>query len=417
MRLINPKLAIALGGLTLVLASACSNDTGSTTGALVTGRVEGEGAGSTVRAYSVENDGELALVSGGAQVDADGRYALRVDPIATTSIVIVRVEDGSGRMVATSRAAVEAVGEGELVLAPIDAETTFAASVEIEMEARGDVMAEEHALTELFLAPGLSRALATSDASVRETARAVSEANATFREGLAYGGGDLDVVLDGALEAQTQFDAELDGNTDPAQVTARYAAYVDAVIGVTEDAGYSMREVAIATLSASSVLESRLGAEAGSAYATLDVTAAYAVTGAVEASIGDIVDGSDLSAAGDTLRDELITLSAEGGARADVDAAWARYNAAVNAQIESSLGLAGSVLTGVIADIETARATLLAAWGELSASASARIEATLAFLASVESSVHLEVLAGAGLDSERASATLEALAIVSLSTR
>lgn len=428
-RLISSSLALLV---TLTAVPACTSGPGAppATGALTAGRVDAESGAAAdvrVRAYGVEADGSLVVASEAVITDSSGRYSVLADLGGSATALVVRVEDGSDRMSLLSRsafdAAVAAHADQAVTLAPITLGSTFDAEATIAAEALADDSASA-SLDTLFLTTALSSQLAANldhEAAIEASARALLDARATFREGLESSAttGDLALALATMAELEADLAAALDTASTEAEVRAAWTAHLDASLVALTDAGYEAEAVATAAIASRSALDAHLRGHLGDSDASLSTFAAFAITGAVDVGFAELLEANAVTAAGASLRTELMAL-ADADAGADAHAsAWARYEVALVTALEARLGSLAAVVAELTGSIDTSASGLASAWASLgtTASARARVGAYASYVRSVSSGANLTALVGAGLTEAEATASLRALAAAAVMTR
>ncbi len=419
-----PSMVAPLFALGLLAACGGDGDTTPATGALTAGRVTSEGGASadvSVRAYNVASDGSMTAASEPATTDASGRYTLDVDIDASATALIVRVEDGTERMVVMSRGAVDVAASSTVQMRPIDARSTFIAEAELAIEAAADG-GTEAALDPLFLNTALAAELDASadhagalDAAVDATL----DARATLLAGLSTdvegtSAGDASLALAAIAELEAELSASLDRATDEASARAAYAAYLSGSIEAMVDAGYDHDTVATAAIATRAALEAHLDSHLMAGDASLRAFSTFAITTAIDAGAGAALGSAAIGEASTTLRADILAMGELGASDADVAAAWASYEAAVDAEIAAQLSLTATLLADLALAIQTAASGLQETWAEMgvSATAEARVAAYVEYLTSVESSANVELLVMGGLDEVQADAALDAMASI-----
>lgn len=419
-----PSMVAPLLAIGVLAACGSSSDTPPATGALTAGRVTSEGGASadvSVRAYAVASDGSLTAASEPTTTDASGRYSLDVDIDEAATAIVVRVEDGTERMALLSRSAVDVAAATTVQMPPIGASSTFATEVELAVEAMADGRAET-ALDPLFLNAALTNELdASADraGAIEASAEATIDARATLLAGLdsdvdGTSSGDAALVLESMAVLEAQLAASLDRATDEAEARAAYATYLTGSIEAMVEAGYDHDTIAAAAIATRTALQANVGSHLSSGDASLRAFSTFAITTATDVGAGAALSASGITEASTQLRADILTMGEVGASDADVMAAWARYEAAVDAEIASHLSLTATLLGELTVAIDAAASSLGDTWAEMGASASAqaRVDAYVEYLGSVGSSANVELLVMGDLDEAQADAALDAMASI-----
>lgn len=390
--------------------TACGGDDGTgTTGAQLTGRVEG-GAGLTVEAAAVSVDGTLTPTAT-TTAGADGRYTIEAELPDGAIALVVRTDEATPRATIVSDVEL-AWADGEMMVAPpIDAASTVV--TDVFLQAGGDLELERLALV---MSPSLTAQIdgaADRDAAVSAAADAAITASAAWD--LARGhDGQASIATNTMIHAHVAQAASLDLATSTAASATAYGMYVQAAVSGHRDAGFQASALVQAAGAAVDAMVIGTDDTAGTTSADLAALVGVTTAGSVESQISTVGASGDWSAvfdAGATLRAALTGTAGDDF----LVAALVTYQTAVVTAIAVEHGLSIDVTVALAADIDNAGVQLDAAL-ETAVTAEAIVAARLAFHASIVNELHLALLTSAGLDPVSARATLDVMADLEAAT-
>jgi hypothetical protein len=417
--------------LGVVALSACAGEPANApvTSALTQGRVDaasGPASGVEVRAFIVREDGSLDAASEIVRTNTSGRYEIEASIDDSTTAIVVRVEDGSGRMSLLDRAVVDVSTRDDtsLTMPPIGVASTFDADTRIAVERRVDGAGPEAALDSVLLPHALSAELAREararDVAVEAAADAIVSARGAFVATLAT---DADanarVAFERMIESEARLAGALDAARDDVEARAAYATHFDASIEAMTDAGYDLDAVARAAITARAAEVIHLEGHVPSGAASLSGFTTYATTAAIEVGFVHRFDAPAVADTGASLRAEMLGLADARGDAAAVKDVWIEYGTAIETAVLSRSGLLASSLIDLDAALDTSADALHARWDALGtdATAEARVEAYASYLDEAVSSGHASILLTAGLTEEETAAALDAMATVAVLRR
>jgi hypothetical protein len=415
------------GGLLLVaLLAGC----GPGSSGPVKGRIDGAPQGTTVSASWVEGDGSLTGSSAEVAVDAGGRYRLMV-ALERGKPLMIRARSGAA---AQGSVAIDGIAgsDGDIFAAPIDARSTVRADVMLWAKVTGqwDEASTVAGLRRFFPSELAAAVAGSADyaGDMRLAAKAAVAGMDAWQATLAAQGctrPQLEAAAAGCARAEAGLEERLDAASDEAMVYLAGRAFVDADEAAYVDAGVARRQLAAASVAGADAMRVYLGETSSAARPAgtqeAERVRARFVTRAVEELLVD-AGGADAGRqavlyAGRML-ETGIAIAARAGAEVDqrVEAEWAVYGGEVTAQIETALRGRIDSFAGLEEAISEGLVSLAAARGALSASAPAWSTAQAAsaaigrFHAGVLDEQHVLVQGGVG--EARATAALEALAVV-----
>ncbi len=406
-----------------LIAAGCGGDDGSTGASHLGGRVDEPQtarapavAGIHVEASAVAGDGSLTAL-GEATVGADGRYAIDVDVPASAVAVELRTDEATARAVVVSVAQIAAAGTATLIVPPINTSASLTADVYIEAHASGHGSLDLERLN-LVMSPTLMAKLsagANHDATVTAAADAAIQAQVAWTAALAIdGGGDASAAAAAMVRAETALAVALDTARSTIQITAAYAAYVQASLDAHVAAGYHGAQLALAAEASAQAMVNGTLPSTGTSSAQFAALIAGATTASVDSNVGVIATGdwSAVTSAGATLR------TSAAGATTDAAAiqAFATYQTFVVATIATRAQVGAVAMAALGVDIDGSASTLTTQLHG-AASASAIITALTTYHAAVASSAHVTVLTTAGATPAGAGAALQVLGDVEAATR
>lgn len=403
----------------------------------------GEGtatAASSVRAYTIADDGSLVLV-GEASVEAEASYAIEV-PDGAFKLIVEAYDETEA---AVGSVIVEATGSAGATIeaAPITSETSLEAQVLIEMVASGavslaeanavdlrarldaqialalrakeesgaDISADVRALAEAVAVAQAAEIEAYAAAGIEITQRALFEAEVAAAQALAAG---LHAAERGSAEVVAEFYAALDAVAEGQGVVAEQRARAEAWAGLgfraTLEASADSDELVAAALTQAALLEARASEAAIEAAleagGVLDLIADLAL-GAMGDLLGEIELATSVEAVasafadlsvelvgdgevqGSVLGDVLeVNAATEASAQAAVDAT-ASAAATLDASLQAAFDTAGSV------DAEAMAEAIAAAYGDFYAAVDASVADLAAAFPSADAQVTATILIAA----------------------
>ncbi len=443
----------------LLLATACGADSngsgdaqgnnGANNGGTRTGNQALEGRmdseddanleGNAVVVSEVRADGTTEVISDGeAHTDSNGHYAVSVEHSGGDLIVELVGSESIGSALVSSR---QIALDTTTTVAPISAETTVETMLFLEAHADGTwndnctieslrgLVSGEFAIDVLSSGSEMQGSIdAYADAAVGAM---TAEGQTLEGEFVGMTSAEMDALFDARAQAQAEFDASLHAAADAEAAAEAAEQHAEDSRDAAIQAGLSAEEAGLAAEAAawtSFTYVAELEGEArAQAMSDTNMTLASHTTAEVEAHF--MAFGGEIDAiveAGAQLEAELATAGQDADDAGDeIDAAWAHYEAIVEAELEArleeSLGLASvlvatEVQAAILASSQALSAALLAleAGADAATSASAAVDAFGDFQGQLQGDAFVSSLTAAGMSDGEAQATVELFALLSL---